>query len=99
MQFLAYRQIGDSKKAFQAVEKILETDPTHEDVLLLVTETLYRHGADSKRVLAYSNKLIELMHSKPKPAGVSDANWLHQKDTLTGMAYSMIGGVHLNQEQ
>ena len=99
MHFLAYRQIGDTKKAFQAGEKILETDQTHEDVLLLVTETLYRQGADSKRVLAYSNKLIELMRSKPKPAGVSDVTWLHQKNTLTGVAYSMIGGVHLNQEQ
>jgi tetratricopeptide (TPR) repeat protein len=99
MHFLAYRQIGDTKKAFQAGEKILQTDQAHEDVLFLVTETLYRQGADSKRVLAYSNKLIELMNSKPKPAGVSDANWAHQKNTLTGVAYSMIGGVHLNQEQ
>jgi tetratricopeptide (TPR) repeat protein len=99
MRFLAYRQVGDAKRAFQTGEKILETDQTHEDVLLLVTETLYRQEADSKRVLAYSSKLIELMHSKPKPMGLSDANWSHQKNTLTGVAYSMIGGVHLNQER
>jgi tetratricopeptide (TPR) repeat protein len=99
MRFLAYRQIGDTKKAFHTGEKILESDQTHEDVLFLVTDALYRQGAESKRVLAYSNALIELMRSKPKPAGVSDASWLRQRNTLTGAAYSMIGGVHLNQEQ
>jgi tetratricopeptide (TPR) repeat protein len=99
LQFLAYRQIGDTKKAFQVGERILETDQTREDVLLLVTETLYRQRADSKRVLAYSNAIIDLMSSKPKPAGVTDANWSRQKTTLTGVAYSMIGSIHLNQEQ
>src|SRR5262249_5416101 len=36
---------------------------------------------------------------KPKPAGVSDGDWTRQRNTLTGMAYSMIGGVQMNQEQ
>ena len=90
LYFLAYRRSGDTTKAFQVGERILETDQTHEDVLLLVTETLYRRGADSKRVLAYSNAIIGLMSSKPKPAGLSDANWSRQKNTLTGMAFSTV---------
>jgi tetratricopeptide (TPR) repeat protein len=99
LYFAAYRQIGDLKKAFQVGEQILQTDQTHEDILLLVAETLYGQRADSKRVLAYSNKIIELMNSKPKPANMSDGVWARQKATSVGLAYSMIGGVYLNQEQ
>jgi tetratricopeptide (TPR) repeat protein len=100
LYFLGYQQIGDTRKAFLMGEKILERDQTHEDVLLLVADTLFRQKSDSKRVLAYSNKIIELMRVKTKPAaGLTDAAWERQKSTLTGLAYSMIGGVYVGQEQ
>jgi tetratricopeptide (TPR) repeat protein len=69
------------------------------DSIPLLSQILGRNPTSNFVFSVYSNKLIELMNSKPKPAGVSDANWAHQKNTLTGVAYSMIGGVHLNQEQ
>ena len=65
----------------------------------MVADVLFRSKGDSKRVLSYSNRIIELMGSKPKPAGLSDAEWGRQKSAYVGMAYSMIGGVYLNQEQ
>jgi tetratricopeptide (TPR) repeat protein len=99
LYFLAYRQMGDTKRAFSIGERILERDQTHEDVLLLVADTLFRSKSDSRRVLAYSNRIVELMASKPKPAGLSDGEWSRQKATYTGVAYSMIGGVYLNQDQ
>jgi tetratricopeptide (TPR) repeat protein len=99
LYFLAYRQMGDTAKAFSLGERILERDQTHEDVLLVVAETLFRSKADSRRVLSYSNRILELMGSKPKPAGLSDGEWGRQKAPYIGMAYSMIGGVYLNQEQ
>jgi tetratricopeptide (TPR) repeat protein len=99
LYFLGYQQIGDSRKAFLTGEKILEHDQTHEDVLLLVADTLFRQKSDSKRVLVYANKIIELMRVKTKPAGLADAAWERQKSTLTGLAYSMIGGVYVGQEQ
>jgi tetratricopeptide (TPR) repeat protein len=99
LYFLAYRQMGDSKKAFAMGERILERDQTHEDVLLMVADTLFHLKSDSPRVIAYSDRIIELMRSKPKPVGLGDGEWGHQKATYLGMAYSMIGGVYLNQEQ
>jgi tetratricopeptide (TPR) repeat protein len=99
LYFISYQQLGDTRKAFTTGEKILERDQTHEDVLLLVADTLFRQKSDSKRVLNYSNKIIELMSVKPKPAGLTDADWARQKSTLTGLAYSMIGGVYVAQEQ
>jgi tetratricopeptide (TPR) repeat protein len=98
LYFVGYRQLGDSKKAFTVAERILERDQTHEDVLLMVADTLFRSKADSARVLVYSNKILGLMSSKPKPAGLSDAEWGRQKATYSGTAYSMIGGVYLNEE-
>src|SRR4029078_3376519 len=95
LYFLGYQQIGDTRKAFLMCEKMLERDQTHEDVLLLVADTLFRQKSDSKRVLAYSKKIIELMRVKTKPAGLTDAAWERQKSTLTGLAYSMIGGVYV----
>jgi tetratricopeptide (TPR) repeat protein len=99
LYFMSYQQIGDTRRAFLTGEKILERDQTREDVLLLVADTLYRQKADSKRVLSYSSKIVELMRVKPKPAGLTDAEWNRQKNTLTGMAYSMMGGIYLDQEQ
>ena len=99
LYFNSYQQLGDTRKAFAVGEKILEHDQTHEDILLLVADTLFRQKSDSKRVLNYSNKIVELMAVKPKPAGLTDAIWGRQKSTLTGLAYSMIGGVYLGQEQ
>ena len=99
LYFISYQQLGDTAKAFSVGERILQHDQTHEDVLLLVADTLFRRKSDTKRVLGYSNKIIELMAVKPKPAGLTDAAWARQKSTLTGLAYSMIGGVYLAQEQ
>lgn len=97
--FLAYRQMGDNKRALAIGERILERDQTHEDVLLMVADSLFRSKGDSKRVLAYSNRVVELMASKPKPDGLSDSEWARQKATYTGLALSMVGGVYLDQEQ
>jgi hypothetical protein len=99
LYFNSYQQLGDTRKAFAVGEKVLQHDQTHEDILLLVADTLYRQKSDSKRVLGYSNKIIELMGVKPKPAGLTDAVWAPQRSMLTGLAYSMIGGVYLGQEQ
>jgi tetratricopeptide (TPR) repeat protein len=91
--------MGDTKKALAAGERILERDQSREDVLFMVADALFQAKGDSKRVFAYSNRIIELMGSKPKPAGLTDGEWARQKATYTGLAYSMIGGVYLNQEQ
>jgi tetratricopeptide (TPR) repeat protein len=99
LYFIAYQQLGDTRRALAVAEKILEKDQTHEDVLLMVADTLFRQKSDFKRAAGYSNKIIELMAVKPKPAGLTDADWTRQKHTLTGLAYSIIGGVYLEGEQ
>ena len=99
LYFVGYQQLGDTRKAFAMAEKILERDQTHEDVLLMAADTLFRQKSDFKRAAGYSHKIVELMAVKPKPAGLTDADWTRQKNTLTGLAYSIIGGVYLEGEQ
>jgi tetratricopeptide (TPR) repeat protein len=99
MYLAAYRQMGDTNRALSVAEKILERDPAQEEVLLFVADTLFRQHGDSKRVLAYSRSIVQVMASKPKPANLSAEEWTRQKNTVTGIAYSMIGGVYLAEEQ
>ena len=99
MYLVAYRQMGDTKRAVSVAEKILERDPAQEEVLLYVADTLFRDHGDSKRVLAYSHSIIQAVTSKPKPGNLSAEEWTRQQNMYTGLAYSMMGSVYLAEEQ
>jgi hypothetical protein len=49
--------------------------------------------------VAYSAKIVEVMASKPKPAGVSDQDWAKKQTTLTGLAHYMGGSTLYNQKK
>lgn len=99
LEFQAYRQIGDNDKASALAEKILATDPTNQDMLLVVADNSLQKGKNPEKVIAYSNKLIEVMNSKQKPDGVSDADWEARKKTVTGVAHYMIGKQDFNDKK
>jgi hypothetical protein len=56
-------------------------------------------GKDPEKVVSYSNKLIEVMNSKAKPAGASDADWENRKKTITGLAHFWIGKQYFNEKK
>ncbi len=99
MYLMAYRQVGDTNRALAVADKILERDPNQEDVLLFVADTLFRQHGDQRRVLACSRSIVQVMSTKPKPASLSAEDWSRQKNTMTGLAYSMMGSVYLAEEQ
>ncbi|MCU1276323.1 MAG: hypothetical protein JWO48_3754 [Bryobacterales bacterium] len=99
LEFQAYRQIGDNEKATALAEKILATDQTNEDMLLVVADNSLQKGKDPEKVIAYSNKLIEVMNSKQKPEGASDADWEARKKTITGVGHFMVGKQYFNQKK
>jgi tetratricopeptide (TPR) repeat protein len=55
-----------------------------EDMLLLMADNELQKK-DPDKVIAYSDKIIELMN-RPKPEGVSDADWERKKTVTTGLA-------------
>src|SRR5437879_2480016 len=99
LRFQAYRQMGDSEKATAAAEKILATDQSNEDMLLIAADNYLQKGKDPDKVVAYSNKMIQVMSTKPKPQGISDADWENKKKTITGLGHFMIGKLYFNEKK
>jgi tetratricopeptide (TPR) repeat protein len=87
---MAARQANAMPNAVAFGERTLERGQTHEDLLLLMTDSaMQQKNAD--KTLAYATKLIELMGTKPKPEGVADADWEKKKNTTIGLANWMAG--------
>ncbi len=95
----AYQQTNDTEHATALAEKALATDPNNDDMLLVAANGYLQKGKDSEKVVTYSNKLIEVLNSKTKPEGVSDADWGNRKQTVTGIAHYMIGKQYFNDKK
>lgn len=96
-QFLAYRQAGDNAKAVAVAEKVLATDQSNEDMLLVVADSYMQKNREPDKVLAYSAKMVELINAKPKPEGVADADWEKRKQLISGLGHLMSGKTYYNQ--
>ncbi|MBV8549724.1 MAG: hypothetical protein JOY54_00365 [Acidobacteriaceae bacterium] len=94
----ALRQTGQGDKAGTEAEQELQRDPSNEDVLLFAAD-YNREKKDLAKTLTYSQKLIEVMQTKPKPEEVSDADWEKKKQTMMGVAYWMQGISYNGQQQ
>jgi len=97
--FLAYRQTGANDKALALAEKVIATDQSNEDMLLLVADNYMQNKKDLEKVHAYTAKIVEVMNAKPKPAGVSDADWETRKKSVNGIAYYMSGKLYYTQNK
>jgi len=96
-QFLAYRQAGANDKAIALAEKVLATDQSNEDMLLVVADNYLQNKKDPDKVHAYSAKIVEVMNGKAKPEGVSDADWSARKNLVVGLAHYMNGKLYYNE--
>jgi len=95
----SYRALQDDKNAALYAERILKSDQSNEDALLIGAESYARSGSSPDKVAAYSAKLIETMKTKSKPAIVRQEDWDRKKALYTGLAYWMIGNVHIQQNR
>jgi tetratricopeptide (TPR) repeat protein len=97
--FLAYRQTGANDKALALAQKVVATDQSNEDMLLLVTDNYLQNKKEPDKVHAYSARIVEIMNAKPRPEGVSDADWQAHKKAVTGIAYYMSGKLYFTQNK
>lgn len=97
--FLAYKQLNDTAKTLSAAERVLQSNQSHEDVLLFVADYYFRRKQEPRRVLEYCEKIVALMNNKKKPAALTETEWAHQKALYSGLAHYMAGSVHVNDEQ
>jgi tetratricopeptide (TPR) repeat protein len=89
--FVAYRQANANDKAVALAEKLIAGGSTNEDMLLVVVDNYAQNKKEPEKIHSYSTKIVEVMGSKPKPEGVSDADWTNRKNLVTGLAYYMNG--------
>jgi tetratricopeptide (TPR) repeat protein len=58
-----------------------------------------RQNREPQKVLDYSSKLIELVNTRSKPDGVSDADWQKSKNYFLGTGQWMVGVVYCSQSK
>lgn len=92
--FLALRQTGDVAKAVEVAEKVLETDQTNEDMLLVAADYYLNQKKDQDKALQYASKLVEVMESRPKPEGMSAEDWEKSKNQKLGYGHWLMGIIY-----
>jgi hypothetical protein len=97
--FLAYRQSNANDKALALAEKALETEQTNEDMLLVVANNYLEQKKSSDKLHTYSARIVEVMNTKSKPEGASDADWTARKNLITGLAYYISGKQYFNDKK
>ena len=97
--FVAYRQAGDNAKAVALAEKVVATDQGNEDMLLVVADSYLQQKKEPEKIHTYSAKIVQLMGQKPKPEGVSDADWTARKNLITGLAHYLNGKLYHNENK
>ena len=93
MQFYALQQTGDKAATLAIAERILATDQSNDDMLLLAASNYFEGMKDKAKAVQYAQKLTEVLPTKAKPATVSDADWQKNVSLKTGIAYWMMGMV------
>ena len=84
-------------KSLALAERVLATDQSNEDMLLVAADSYMQNKKEPEKVHAYCARLVELMGSKPKPEGVTDDAWAARKNTVMGVAHYLDGKLHWNE--
>jgi tetratricopeptide (TPR) repeat protein len=95
----AYQQLNDADRGIAFAEKVLAKDPNNDDMLLVAANGYLQKGKEPDKIVAYSSKLAEVVSTKPKPDGVSDADWDTRKKMLTGLAHYIPGKLYYSQKK
>ena len=88
--FNAYARTGDNAKALALAEQTLEKDQSNAEMLLIVADN-YRSKKQDDKVADLTGKALQLAASKPKPEGVSDADWATWRTQIAGRANYVMG--------
>lgn len=85
------RFTGQAEKAGITAAGIAEKDTSNEDVLMIAADYYLQKKTDPDKVIRYSDELFRLLSEKPKPNGVSDADWDRKKTSTIALARWMKG--------
>lgn len=92
------RQV-DIVEAVASAEAQFEKGEWSEDLLLMVATHYMQQRKEEAKVIAYSQKLLELLATRAKPEEISDSDWDTKKRNMIGMANWMAGLLLSTQEK
>lgn len=95
----ALDQMNDPDRAITFSEKILAKDPNNDQMLLIAVNAYSQKSKEPDKIISYSAKLAEVISSKPKPDGVSDADWENRKKFIAGLAHYFSGKTYYAQKK
>jgi tetratricopeptide (TPR) repeat protein len=81
-----------------AAERLYAHDQNSEDLLIVLADASLT-AKQNDRALEYANKLVEVLGKKPKPEGLSDADWEAKKTAILGRAHWIAGVVYTGQNK
>jgi hypothetical protein len=93
--FVAYRQANQVPKAVALGEKLLAANKASEDVLLVMIDQ-YARNKEAAKVEQTAQAMVEMMKTKPVPAGVDPAAWEKKKTTVMGIGMHVLGVSYSN---
>ncbi|MDE3135212.1 MAG: tetratricopeptide repeat protein [Acidobacteriota bacterium] len=93
-----YNRSGETEKLLAFVEKRVAVNPDDIGMQVLLADYLSGKGTDLDRASAAANKVIQLLSTATKPAGMTDAQWEKQSNGQKGQAYSALGQVYVDQK-
>jgi hypothetical protein len=95
--FTAYRVAGDQGKAVALAEKSAAAGQGSEDMLLVLVDSYMQQKKEPEKVHQYSAAIVQMLGQKPKPDGVSDADWTAHKNQIAGLAHYLNGKAYHNE--
>jgi hypothetical protein len=86
----ALLKTGGSAKQIEGANKIIAGSPNDEEALIILADYLMvKNRAD--QAYTYAERLVNVVKSKPKPEGVSEADWNRRKSALLSRGYYTAG--------
>jgi tetratricopeptide (TPR) repeat protein len=94
----ALTQSGQTAKTCPTAEKLAAANSKDADALVFAADCNLRKNS-FERAVSYATRALEAIGSRPKPEGVSDAEWSSKKATLLGRANWIAGIAYGSQNK
>lgn len=96
---IAYQMARSFPKMVESAESVLTQEPKHPTLLVLLADYYSEQGTQLEKAEKYGRQAVDQLGSATRPDGVADADWQKQTALQTGVAWSSIGQVYINQKK
>jgi tetratricopeptide (TPR) repeat protein len=94
----SYQQAQNAPKMLEVANGLLAKDPNNLGMLLLLSDYYCDKTDQLGKAETYAKKAISALDAAPKPEGVTDEQWAHQKGLQKGLALSSLGQVNIEKK-